>query len=640
MCGICGAFQIGGTPRRVLEPEVLDRMTEAMAHRGPNDRGIFTDPGVALGARRLSVIDVEGGHQPFSNEDERVWAVQNGEIYNHDDLRSRLRGQGHSFRSRCDTEVLPHVYEERGVDMVRDLRGMFAIAVWDGRERRGLIARDPLGIKPLYYAQAGDLVLFASELKSLLASGLIPIDLDRRAIGAYLFYGFTPGPHTPLLHVKKLMPGEMLVTEDGALRLERYWRYPEPAPDDSMTGEDAAEELLERLEESVRMRLMADVPLGSMLSGGLDSSLITALMARNMSAPVQTFAVGFREAGRDNELADAREVAAYLGANHHELELSYSEATIDLADLCWFIDEPVADLSSLGFLALSRLAAQHVTVALTGQGADELLGGYTKHKAASLAARWQQLPAFVRRAAESVGGHGPARVRRAARTLSAGNPVDRLLATSGRPEPRTLALLFRGDFGAEAEAAARSAVIERAGTVPDDPLAAMLYIDGQLALVDDMLHYFDRASMAHSLEVRVPFLDRELVEFCATIPTRHKIRRLETKAVLKDAARGLVPDRIIDKRKVGFFNSSVGGWFSAQADGALEQYLLSGPLACGELLDEEAIHRIVREHAQGTADVHPHLLLSILMLEVWLTTFLPRALASLPSGRDVITLSV
>ena len=373
-------------------------MTDAMAHRGPNDRGTHVSPGAAIGARRLSIVDVEGGHQPFSNEDGSVWAAQNGELYNHAEIREDLRRRGHRFASRCDTEILPHLYEEYGPMFPERLRGMFAIAVWDQKRQRGVVARDRLGIKPVYYADCGDTLVFASELKSLLASGLVPTELDYEAIDAYLTLGFFPAPATPLAAVKKLEPGCLLVIEDGRVEQRRYWSYPQPTLERGGSVEEWSERLLAKLEESVRMRLMSDVPLGAMLSGGLDSSLIVALMAQMMDRPVQTFAVGFSEAGEGNELADARFVAETLGADHHELELSFAQETIPLADLVWHLDEPLADLSSLGFIALSGLAAQHVTVALSGQGADELLGGYRKHRAASLAGTWQRVPAPVRKA--------------------------------------------------------------------------------------------------------------------------------------------------------------------------------------------------------------------------------------------------
>ena len=429
-----------------------------------------------------------------------------------------------------------------------------------------MVARDRLGVKPLYYAVAGDLVVFASELKSLLASGLVGDELDYEAIDAFLTFGFFPGPSTPLAAVSKLMPGHSLVVEPDGVRVEQYWAYPKPEPRPERSLNETVEGLLEKLEESVRLRLMSDVPLGAMLSGGLDSSLIVALMARNMSEPVKTFSVGFREDGAGNELADARLVANAVGADHHELELSVSEADVDLAELMWHLDEPLADLSALGFLALSELAARHVTVALSGQGADELLGGYAKHKAAAAAARWQRLPGPARAAATSLALRGPKRFRRAARTLAAPGSVDRLLAMSGRLDGDLRRELLRGELAAVDGESARRAVTARLNGFPDDPLPATLYIDAQLALVDDMLHYFDRASMAHSLEVRVPFLDHELVEYCATIPADFKVRRMTTKYVLKQAARGVIPDQIIDKRKIGFFAGSVDRWFGAQAE--------------------------------------------------------------------------
>jgi asparagine synthase (glutamine-hydrolysing) len=618
VCGICGAVQVGGEPRLALPPEVLARMTDAMSHRGPDDRGLHEEPGIALGARRLSIVDVAGGHQPFANEDGTVWGAQNGELYNHDALRDELIRDGHSFRSRCDTEILPHLYERDGDAFVERLRGKFAVAVWDSRRRRAVLARDRLGIKPLYWARRGDLVVFASELKSLLACGLIEPRLDYEALDAYLTLGFVPGPRTPLADVWKLDPGCRLVVDGDGHRVERYWDFPKPEPDRSLSAPEHAERLLALLEESVRLRLMSDVPLGAMLSGGLDSSLIVALMARNMRDPVQTFSVGFAEAGAGNELADAREVAAALGAEHHELELSFTEDTVDLAELVWHLDEPLADLSALGFLALSKLARQHVTVALSGQGADELLGGYRNHRAAALASTMRRVPAPLRRAGLGLAQLGPERVRRAGRMLSAPDTTSRELA--GRIDSALRARLVRGPLAELDGNAARDAMLTRLAGVTDDPLPATLYLDAQLGLVDDMLHYFDRASMAHSLEVRVPFLDHELVEACATIPPELKVRRLETKHVLRLAARGLVPDRIIDKPKIGFFNSAVDAWFRAQLGGASSDYLLGANLASAELLDPAVIGELAR--APGR---HGPLLLRILMLEVWLRTFLPRA---------------
>jgi asparagine synthase (glutamine-hydrolysing) len=626
MCGICGVVQIGGEPRQVVAPEVLDRMTDAMTHRGPNDRGTFQADGVAFGARRLSIVDVEAGHQPFANETGEIWGMQNGELYNHEELRHELARDGHTLRTRCDTEILPHLYERHGHRVAEQLRGKFAIAVWDGRRRTAVIARDRLGVKPLYWSRAGDLVLFASELKGLLASGLVDTSrLDYVGIDSYLTFGFFPAPRTPLAAVSKLMPGHQLVVDDSGVSVEPYWSYPEPRPARDRTVEEWTEGLLEQAEEAVRSRLMSDVPLGAMLSGGLDSSLIVALMARNMAEPVKTFSVGFVEDGEKNELRDARLVANAMGADHHELELSIGETAVDLEQLTWQIDEPLADLSSLGFSALSELAARHVTVALSGQGADELLGGYAKHQAAAAASAFRRVPRPVRIALTSAGRRVPGRVGRMSRTLAAPGSIDRLLAMSSRLDGTMRERLFRGPLDRLEGSAARNVVADRLGDVPDDPLPATLYIDGQLALVDDMLHYFDRASMAHSLEVRVPFLDHHFVEYCATIPAGLKVRGSTTKYLLKRASRGLVPDQIIDKPKIGFFAASVDKWFSAQADGAIADYLLAPSPRYAEFLDPAVVRQLVTAHAQGSDVRHGKLLLAILMLEIWLARFLPRA---------------
>ncbi len=630
MCGICGVIQIGGEPRPVIAAEALDRMTDAMSHRGPDDRGTYIADGVALGARRLSVVDVGGGHQPFANEDGTVWAVQNGELYNHGELRERLADEGHRMASRCDTEILPHLYERYGRDCFRQLRGMFGIAVWDGACRRGVIARDRLGIKPLYHARAGDLLVFASELKSVLASGLVEPRLDLEAIDAYLALGIVPGPRTVIEGVSKLLPGHYLVVDENGVSIDRFWEYPRPDPITGMSMEEAAEGLLDQLDESVRLRLMADVPLGAMLSGGLDSSLIVALMARHSTAPVQTFSVGFREAGDVNELADARMVASALGADHHELELSIADEQVDLAELAWSMDEPLADLSGLGFLALSRLAREHVTVALSGQGADELLGGYMKHKAASLCAGWQRAPAPARRAQRWLAPHARGRLRRAARTLAAADPATRLLAMSSKLDPGLRAQLLRGRMAELDGRAAERAVRRVLAGLDDHVLTTTLYADGQLALVDDMLHYFDRASMYHSLEVRVPFLDHHVVEYCARIPPELKVQRLKTKRALRHAARGLVPDRVIEKKKLGLFRPAVEQWLGAQTAGPIRDYLFAPDARYAEFLDRDRVAAVVR------GDSEPHLVLAILMLEVWLSTSLPRAVAAYTPARETI----
>lgn len=629
MCGICGIVQLDGAPRRVVDSGVLLQMTDVMTHRGPNDRGIHEAPGVALGMRRLAIVDVEGGHQPFVNERGDVWAIQNGELYNHEKLRQGLARRGHRLATHCDTEVIPHLYEDNGAQFVDQLRGMFAVAVWDESRKRLVLARDRLGIKPLYWARTGDLLVFASELKSLLASGLIAVDLDYDAIDAYLTLGFIPAPRTPLAGVSKLPPGHRLVVEDGALRIERYWQYPEPIADSPRLAEEAyTQGLLDELEEAVRLRLMSDVPLGAMLSGGLDSSLIVALMARNTSQPLKTFSVGFAEDHDHNELADARYVASVFGTDHHELELSFRDDSVDLNELLWSLDEPLADLSALGFEALSRVTAQQVTVALCGQGADELLGGYRKHRAASLVGTWNRLPSTVRRGGEAIAARGPERFRRAAGTLVASDASERLIEMSGRLPGGLRETLYRGPLQGKVGAAALDAARSALAGATDDPLAATLQIDAQLSLPDWLLHYFDRASMANSLEVRVPFLDHHVVEYCSRIPTDLKVRRLQTKYILKQAAAGIVPQRIVHKRKLGFFRGATEAWLQFQLREALPDLLFGADVRCAEFIDRAALRRLGAAHRDGTTLGNAHLLTAIVMLEIWLRSYLPRAVAA------------
>jgi asparagine synthase (glutamine-hydrolysing) len=621
MCGICGAVQVSGALREPLPADVLARMTDALVHRGPDERGTYLAPGVALGVRRLAIVDPRAGQQPVSSEDGEIVAVQNGELYNHLDLRREL--SGHRFRSACDTEVLPHLYEHCGAALPGRLRGKFALAVWDGRARRLLLARDRLGVKPLYYARVGELLLFSSELKSLLASGLVPTDLDYEAIDAYLSLAYVPAPATPLAAVRKLEPGELLLAgPHEGVRRERYWHYPLPEPDSPARPEgEYAEELLELLDESVRLRLMSDVPLGAMLSGGLDSSLIVALMARNASGPVKTFSVGFREAGPANELGDARRVAELYGCEHHELELSYAEQSVDLADLVWSMDEPLASLSSLGFLALSQLASKHVTVALSGQGADELLGGYERYRTAALAARVRRLPAAGRALGLAARG---GRFARPAAVVAAEGAAAQWYAAHARLDDTARARFARRPL-AGLDGGRRAGERAAAG-LRVDGLPGMLYLDARLVLPDDMLHYFDRASMAHSLEVRVPFLDHELVEWCARVPAELKVRGLTTKYLLKRAARGLVPDEIIGKRKIGFFHGAAGGWLQTQLSGAISDYLLGPDPRYAELLERSEVEQLIARHRAGGGGSEP--LLAILMLEIWLSTYLPRAAQS------------
>jgi asparagine synthase (glutamine-hydrolysing) len=621
MCGICGVIQVDGELREIVSSEQLDAMTDVMTHRGPNDRGTYAAPGIALGVRRLSIVDVEGGHQPFLNEERSVVAIQNGELYNHADLRRRLRHEGHMFASRCDTEVLPHLYERYGVNFPRELRGKFGLAVWDESRRRAVLARDRMGVKPLYWARGGDVIVFASELKSVLASGFVKPELDLEAVDLYFSLGFIPGPRTPLVGVRKLAPGSVLVIEPDEVREDPYWVYPEPNPDTRPRAlEEYADDLRHLLREAVRDRLMSDVPLGAMLSGGLDSSLIVALMAEASSRPVVTFSVGFRE-DEANELADARRVAEALGCEHHELELSVTESPIQIDELAWHLDEPVADVSALGFDVLCQLASAHVTVALAGQGADELFGGYTKHRAAARIGALDPLPEGARRRLAVLPWPNSG-LRRAFRALAAPDPSQRLLEMSGRLQDGVRNDLYGGALASVRSDNAHAAVEAVRGGIRGDPLALTLYLDARLGLVDHMLLYFDRTSMAHSLEVRVPYLDHRVVEWAATVPSSMKVHRGMTKRVLKEAGLQVLPGGTVHKTKVGFFRAALDVWLNAQLDSSAGERLRAPDAAYRQFLNGSAVEALIAEYRRSHTEEAARLVFAILLLEAWLTRFI------------------
>jgi asparagine synthase (glutamine-hydrolysing) len=625
MCGICG--MAGSDPARApLARDVLRRMTDQIVHRGPDEDGAHIEPGIALGMRRLSVIDVAGSHQPVRSEDHAVSAVFNGEIYNFPELRSLLRRRGHRLATEGDGETIVHLYEEHGLGFVEHLRGMFAIALWDRARRRLVLARDRMGVKPLYYAKTAGGLAFASEVKSLLAGGLVRAELDPLSAELFLAHGYVPGPRTLFAGVEKLPPATTVVWEEGRLGEPRaYWTpWDDDARDERAGWEDDQERLLDLLRTSVHDRMISDVPLGVMLSGGLDSSLITALMAERSSAPVKTFSIAFAEDAGSNELADAREVAGRLGTEHHELTTSAVDHPALLDQALWHLEEPIADISHLGFLLLSRLARETVTVSLSGQGADELLGGYRKHEIAAMAgAVARGLPRPLRRACATATRRCAATgtVARGVMALTTDDPAERLLAMSRVVQAEERLQLLDAEFRRpEAEAEIAGVVRAHFPPRPMSPLAQTLHLDTRLALVDNMLLYFDKMSMAASLEVRVPFMDHDVVAFCSALPDSRRVWRGRRKELLKRASRGLVPDRIIDKPKRGFFHSALGSWLSVHRDELVRETLLDGRAAARGQYDDAALRRLVA--GADLADKKAgQCLFSLLLLERWQRLF-------------------
>jgi asparagine synthase (glutamine-hydrolysing) len=625
MCGICG---IAGrdTSRPPVHLGRLKAMTDVISHRGPDEDGLHVEPGVALGMRRLSVIDLAGSHQPVTTEDGGVRAVFNGEIYNFAELRRDLIARGHRLATNGDAEPIVHLYEQYGVDFAKHLRGMFGIALWDGPRRRLVLARDRMGVKPMYWARTRDGLAFASEVKSLIAGGLIEAQLDPLAAELFLAHGFVPGPRTLFAGVNKLPPATVLVWEDGRLVDEHtYWDpYTDGDERPNQSFAEDTEQLLELLREAIDMRMVADVPLGVMLSGGLDSSLITAIMAERSSRPVQTFSIAFAEDGGSNELGDALRVAERHGTDHHALTTSAVDHPDLLDEALWHMEEPVADVSCLGFLLLSRLARETVTVALSGQGADELLGGYRKHEIAALATNFHRAPAVLRRAAAAAARTAPAgsTLARGIAAVTTDDPVERLLAMSRVVQSHERAELLDPAFmhpGAEDEIAA--VVRRQLANVPGSPLGETLHLDTRLALVDNMLLYFDKMSMATSLEVRVPFMDHKLVEFCTRLPDSRRVYHGRRKEILKRASRGLVEDAIIDKPKRGFFHSALGAWLGVHRDALVSETLLDGRALARGQYRADAVERLILEAGGEAGKKSSQRLFCLLLLERWQRIF-------------------
>jgi asparagine synthase (glutamine-hydrolysing) len=594
-------------------------MTAAIVHRGPDEAGHHIAPGVALGMRRLSVIDLDSSHQPLANERGDVWTVFNGEIFNFRELRSELGSRGHRLATAGDTETIVHLYEDHGASFAKCLRGMFAIAVWDERNRRLVLARDRMGVKPLYYALGAHGLAFASEIKSLLAGGLVEARLDPLAAELYLAYGYVPGPRTLFEGVSKLAPATTLVWENGELADEFvYWTPWDAPPPAGASWEEDQEALLALLRRSVKARMVSDVPLGVMLSGGLDSSLVTALMAEQSSEPVKTFSVGFREDEKANELADARRVARRLGTDHHELLTSALDHPGLLDEALWHLEEPIVDLSFVGFLLLSRLAREHVTVALCGQAADELLGGYRKHSVAHAADRLAHLPSPALALLRSAGARMPddSRLGRGLRALTAGDDAERLLQMSRvitREQRRELLHPAFEHPGLERDL--RAVIDARASGRAGSVLRETLLLDTKLALVDLMFLYFDKMSMAASLEVRVPFADHDVVAFCMALPDDRRVWRGRRKEILRRVARGLLDDATIDKRKRGFFRSATGAWLGAHRDEMVRDVLLDRRARERELFAPGAVERMVLSSGGSGRSGEP--LLALLLLELW-----------------------
>lgn len=626
MCGITGFTTSPATvhARNVhARRNILERMNGALVHRGPDGEGFFVDDHAALAMRRLAIIDVQGGSQPIFNEDRTVCVVLNGEIYNFQDLRCELERNGHRFATQSDTEVIVHAYEEDGPACVERLWGMFALAVWDSRRRRLLLARDRLGKKPLLYHASERGIVFASEMQALIAHPDVPREVDVGAIDDFLTYLYVPSPRSVFKNVSKLPPGHRLIWEEGALTVERYWQL-QFTPKQRLTEAEAAAQFSDLFRDAVRRRLIADVPLGAFLSGGMDSSAVVAEMAALSSAPVKTFSIGFGERDFD-ELTYARQVAERFGTDHHELVVEPRALEI-LPTLVRHYGEPYADSSAVPTYYVSQLTRQHVTVALNGDGGDELLAGYERHWASRMAAHLDRIPGRLRRQvlrplvqALPEPRNRRSLFRKGKRFLQVAHldPVDRYLHWIGAFTLERKQALYSPEFLQVAW------TNDSAHWLRDvlhaephlDPTDAVQRADTLLYLAEDLLAKVDIASMANSLEARSPFLDHRLVEYCASLPVHFKLRGRTSKWLLRHVMQDRLPPDILTRPKMGF-GVPVGEWLRGELRPLLNDTVLSERGLARGFFRREAVHALADAHLSRRADHTPQLW-SLLMLELW-----------------------
>jgi asparagine synthase (glutamine-hydrolysing) len=632
MCGIAGVVTRGSTPPR----ELIGAMCDAMRHRGPDGEGMHLEPGVGLGMRRLAVLDLVSGDQPVANEAGTVHAVFNGEIYNYRELRAELAAKGHRLRGTGDSEVIPRLYEEHGIAFLSRLNGMFAIALWDSELKRLLLARDRMGIKPLYYSAHGGSLWFASEVKCILAAGGSARAIDPLGVDQLLTFEYTASPTTLFEDVRKLPPGAWLTVSGGRIHQGRFWSLPSAEPAAVTDVAELADRVRQTLLGAVRRQLASDVPLGAFLSGGIDSSILVAAMSEVSPSPPLTFSIGFGDPTY-SELRHARAVAAHCGTRHHEEILTPDFLSV-LPEVISQLDQPIADFSVFPTLLVSRMARRRVTVALGGDGGDELFGGYDTYRADRLSARlldWQ--PARLRAAADWLarglplgqGKRGLAnqlrRFLEGARLPSAWQHLRWMVFLHDEQRARLYTPEFRAQVAGATQGLVR-AVLEEGG---NDRLAAQMRCDLKLYLPEDILAKVDAMSMATSLEARVPYLDNEVVDLALTIPSHLKVRGGVRKWILKRAFAGSLPPAVLGRGKEGF-SMPMKQWLTHEWNGLMHELLSPGSLAGEGLFDARYVGRLMREHESG-AHNHSHLLWALMVFQLWRERF--KAGSELPGVR-------
>ena len=625
MCGIAGVFEYEG--RKGVDRTTLLDMLSAIEHRGPDDQGVLFSGNLAMGMQRLSIIDLAGGKQPISNETGKITIVFNGEIYNYRELQQTLRSRGHMLSTSSDTEVIVHLYEDMGEDCVKELRGMFAFAIWDSARQRLFIARDRLGIKPLYYKEQCGSFIFSSEIKAILMHpGVVP-SLNVQGLGHYLSLKYVPAPETMFSGICALPPGHLLTCDRNGSKVRPYWNLSFAESKESRPNEEACAEQLEALlRESVRLHLVCDVPFGAFLSGGVDSSVVVALMQQVMNVPVKTFSVGFQGGGSEafSELPYARLVAKRFETDHHEIYVTPDDF-INLAEkVVWHLDQPIADNACVANYMVSKLASQHVKMVLTGEGGDELFAGYARYAGERLSSVLQFVPAQVRSMALSVAQQIPGLRRLKTALFAFCQPDELTRMTSWFPlfnRTRKPCLLTEQLFCQLSDPYAEEVFREQLeGADAKEWLSRMLYVDTKLWLPDDLLARGDKTSMAASLENRVPLLDHKLVEFAASLPSDMKIKGLARKYLLKKVARKWLPAEVINRKKEGF-PMPFSLWFRKECRPFVHDLLSPETAKRRGLFNSAYIQTLLNEHDAGTAD-HGNLLWGLMSVELWHRAFL------------------
>jgi asparagine synthase (glutamine-hydrolysing) len=623
MCGICGIFDRSGIP---VDRDVLDKMTTILRHRGPDGEGRYTDREVGLGHRRLSIIDLEGGAQPIGNEDGTLQIVYNGEIYNFVELRKELEDAGHIFKTRSDTEVIVHAYEQWGKECVRHFNGMFAFALWDSIRRELFLARDHLGIKPLYYVDLGNRILFASEIKALLQDPGCPREVDVEALAELFTFRYVPSPKTLFKGIRKLPQGHGMTLSHRGIEVERFWTWV-PCLREHCDENELIEDYLVLLEDAIRLQLRSDVPLGLFLSSGIDSGALLAIMSKHSSGPVRTFTIGFEGGEKTNEVKEAGTLARMFGATHRSMTVTPGDYMSYYENYLWDIEEPLGNETAAAFYFVSKIAREEVKVALSGQGADEPWAGYDRYLGVKLSCLYSRMPAVVTDQLAPLLARMPGRFERMKRgiaSLSEPDILTRFTKIYSFFSAEMKHQLFKGALKEQIagdEYMTKEALRRLQQDVRHlDPVTQMLYMDTRASLPDDLLMVADKTSMANSLEARVPFLDYRLIEFVENLPPGLKLKGFTGKYLHKRALEKWLPTDVVYRKKKGFSNP-IDSWFRSTMRPFVEECLLASDSGVGQFFDQQCIRRMLEMDREGREQFRRHIYL-LVSFELWHRAFM------------------